>query len=229
MSSSSCLLNKNNKSHILVFPYPAQGHILALLDLTHNLALKGLTITIIITPNNLPILKPLLTAHPTAIRTLTLPFPSHPKLPPRVEHVHHVGIAGNYSFINALSKLQTPIIQWSDQLGIKRIAFQSCSALLAAIFHRTWSDAPAFRPLPVVEFPEIPGTPSFRNEQLPSLLRRYRKSEAESEFVRESIIANTTKSWGYVFNTSRALEATYLEHVSKLMGHSRVFSVGPWA
>ncbi|MED6183000.1 hypothetical protein PIB30_033907 [Stylosanthes scabra] len=249
-SSSSCLLNENNKSHILVFPYPAQGHILALLDLTHNLALKGLTITIIITPNNLPILKPLLTAHPTAIHTLTLPFPSHPKLPEHVEHVRHVGNTGNYPFINALSKLQTPIIQWcrthtnppvalisdfflgwthqlAHQLGIKRIAFQCCSALLAAIFHHTWLDAPAIRSLPVVEFPDVPGAPSFRNEQLPSLLRLYKESDPEAEFVRESIIANTTKSWGCVFNTSRALEGPYLEHVSEVMGHSRVFGVGP--
>ncbi|MED6168832.1 hypothetical protein PIB30_015208 [Stylosanthes scabra] len=243
--SSSSSLNKNN-THILVFPYPAQGHILALLDLTHNLALKGLTITIIITPNNLPILKPLLTTHPTAISTLTLPFPSHPKLPAHVEHVRHVGNTGNYPFINALSKLQSPIIHWcrthtnppvalisdfflgwTHQLGIKRIAFQSCSALLAAIFHRTWPEAPAIRSLPVVEFPDVPGAPSFRNEQLPSLLRLYKESEPESEFVRESIIANTTKSWGYIFNTSRALEGPYLEHVSKVMGHTRVFGVGP--
>ncbi|XP_057751274.1 UDP-glycosyltransferase 89A2-like [Arachis stenosperma] len=246
----SCSSVNSNNTHILVFPYPAQGHILALLDLTHNLALRGLSITIIITPNNLPILKPLLTTHPTTIRTLTLPFPSHPTLPARVEHVRDVGNTGNYPFINALSKLQTPIIEWcrthtnppvalisdfflgwthqlADQLGIKRIAFQSSSALLAIIFHRTWPEAPALRARPMVEFPDLLGAPSFRNEHLPSLLRLYKESESESEFVRESMIANTTKSWGYIFNTSRALEGPYLEHVSKIMGHSRVFGVGP--
>ncbi|KAJ0830731.1 hypothetical protein HanPSC8_Chr15g0658771 [Helianthus annuus] len=67
-------------SHILVFPYPAQGHMLALLDLTHHLATNGLTITILVTPKNLPILSPLLSSSPN-IQTLVLPFPPHPTLP----------------------------------------------------------------------------------------------------------------------------------------------------
>ncbi|KAK4260952.1 hypothetical protein QN277_004010 [Acacia crassicarpa] len=99
------------KSHVLVFPYPAQGHILALLDLTHQLALRGLSITVVVTPKNLSLLHPLLRAHPVAVQTLILPFPSHPKIPPGVENVRGLGIAGNYSMINALSKLQDPIIQ----------------------------------------------------------------------------------------------------------------------
>ena len=44
--------------------------------------------------------------------------------------------------------------------------------------------------------------------------------------MRESVIANMA-SWGYVINTSRALEGPYLEYLSKEMGHSRVFGVGP--
>ncbi|KAK1387381.1 hypothetical protein POM88_015559 [Heracleum sosnowskyi] len=52
--------------HILVFPFPAQGHMLPLLDLTHQLLLHGLTITILITPKNKPILDPLLSTHPSS-------------------------------------------------------------------------------------------------------------------------------------------------------------------
>ncbi|KAK1387378.1 hypothetical protein POM88_015556 [Heracleum sosnowskyi] len=59
--------------HILVFPFPAQGHMLPLLDLTHQLLLHGLTITILITPKNKPILDPLLSTHPSSsFQTFTL-------------------------------------------------------------------------------------------------------------------------------------------------------------
>ncbi|KAK4274480.1 hypothetical protein QN277_017691 [Acacia crassicarpa] len=101
-----------SKPHVLIFPYPAQGHILPLLDLTHQLVLQGLSITIIITPKNLPLLHRLLRLHPVAVQNLILPFPSHPKIPPGVENVREIRIAGKYSMINALSKLQDPIIQW---------------------------------------------------------------------------------------------------------------------
>ncbi|KAI9126619.1 hypothetical protein K1719_002215 [Acacia pycnantha] len=52
----------------------SKGHLLPLLDLTHQLALRVFTIT----PKNLPTLHPLLSAHPTTVHTLLLPFTSHP-------------------------------------------------------------------------------------------------------------------------------------------------------
>ncbi|KAL7184406.1 hypothetical protein ACSBR2_026543 [Camellia fascicularis] len=99
--------------HILIFPYPAQGHMLPMLDLAHQLALRGITITILVTPKNLPILNPLLsTHHPSSIQTLVLPFPPHPSLPSGVENIKDIGNAGNLPMINALGKLHDPIIHW---------------------------------------------------------------------------------------------------------------------
>ncbi|CAM8972499.1 unnamed protein product [Rhodiola kirilowii] len=68
-------------NHILIIPYPSQGHMVALLDLVHRLCtLFNLTITILVTPKNLPALTPLLQLHPT-LKTLILPFPSNPSIP----------------------------------------------------------------------------------------------------------------------------------------------------
>ncbi|KAL2465633.1 UDP-glycosyltransferase 89B2-like [Abeliophyllum distichum] len=50
-------------AHVLIFPYPAQGHMIPLLDFTRHLATAGLTITILVTPKNLPLLNPLLSKH----------------------------------------------------------------------------------------------------------------------------------------------------------------------
>ncbi|KAK7275050.1 hypothetical protein RIF29_16157 [Crotalaria pallida] len=240
----------SSNPHVLIFPYPAQGHILPLLDLTHHLALKSITITIIITPKNLPLLNTLLSTHPTNIQTLTLPFPSHPNIPTGAENIRDIGNTGNYPFINALSKLQPLIIQWfnshsdppvaliSDfflgwthqlarKLDIPRICFHSISALLIAVLNHCWRDFLPPQPLQaVVQFPGLPGTPSFNCDHLPSIFRRYRESDPESELVKESFAANA-KSWGCIFNTFRELDGMFLDHLQHEFGHPRFFAVGP--
>ncbi|KAJ1412088.1 UDP-glucuronosyl/UDP-glucosyltransferase [Sesbania bispinosa] len=238
-----------SKVHILIFPYPAQGHMLPLLDVTHHLAVQGLTITIIVTPKNLPTLNSLLSNHPNTIQTLILPFPSHPNIPPGAENIRDVGNSGNYLFINALSNLQNPITQWfrshpnppvvlisdfflgwthqlATQLGIPRITFYSSGAFLTAIASRGWRNPRSFQSQDMVDFPGFPGTPSFRREHLPASILRYRESDLESEFVKESFVANAA-SWGSVFNTFRALEGPYLNHFRVESDHQRVFAVGP--
>ncbi|KAK1355629.1 hypothetical protein POM88_048885 [Heracleum sosnowskyi] len=74
-------------AHILVFPFPAQGHMLPLLDLTHQLALRNLTITILVTPNNFHYLNPLITNHPASIHPLVFPFAANSNLPAGVENI----------------------------------------------------------------------------------------------------------------------------------------------
>ncbi|XP_004516443.1 UDP-glycosyltransferase 89A2 [Cicer arietinum] len=240
----------NSKTHILVFPYPAQGHMLPLLDLTHHLALQTtLTITIIITPKNLPTLTPLLSTHPNTIQTLILPFPSHPKIPSGAENIREVGNSGNYPFINALSNLQNLIIQWfnthhnppvalisdfflgwthqlATRLSIPRIAFYSSGALLTSVINYCWKDPLLFQSREVTNFAEIHGMPSFPRDHLPSLFRRYIESDPESEFIKESFVSNSL-SWGFVFNTFRALEGPYLDQLEAQFGNRRVFAVGP--
>lgn len=223
---------------------------LPLLDLTHQLALQStFTITIIVTPKNLPILTPLLSTHPNTIKTLIFPFPSHPKIPSDVENLREIGNPGNYPFINALSNLQNPIIQWfkihhnppvalisdfflgwtqqlATQLNIPRIAFYSSGAFLTAVINRCWKNPLFFQSQEVVEFNEIHGTPSFKRDHLPSLFRRYVESDPESEFVKESFISND-ESWGFVINTFRALEGGYLDNIQGQFGNRRLFAVGP--
>ncbi|KAK3039767.1 hypothetical protein RJ639_027080 [Escallonia herrerae] len=234
--------------HILVFPYPAQGHMLALLDLSHQLALHGLTITILVTPKNLPILSPLLATHPS-IQTLVFSFPSYPSLPPGVENVKDIGNHGNVSIINALGELHDPIIQWfkshpnppvallsdfflgwtqhlANQINIPRIAFFSSGAFLTSVLGHLWDDIQSFRSLTMANFPDLPRSPSFTAEQLPSVFRHYKESEPSWNFVKDGMIANNF-SWGCVINTFDDLEGEHMEYLKKKVGHGRVFGVGP--
>ncbi|KAL0446965.1 UNVERIFIED_CONTAM: UDP-glycosyltransferase 89A2 [Sesamum latifolium] len=247
--------SNNNGVHILVFPFPAQGHMLALLDLAHHLSLRGLTtITILVTPRNLPILNPLLSANPS-IQTLVFPFPSDPSIPPGVENLKDLGNHGNMPFIAALSRLQDPIIQWfkshsnppvallsdsflgwthhlANQLGIPRIAFYSHGALTCAVFEHLWANSEAIKPGTEMEFQDLPGAPSFAWGQLPSLFRRYMESVCRNddrtnlELIKTSMIANGL-SWASVLNNFEALENEFLECLREKMGHPRVYSVGP--
>ncbi|KAF5763982.1 putative UDP-glucuronosyl/UDP-glucosyltransferase [Helianthus annuus] len=235
-------------SHILVFPYPAQGHMLALLDLTHHLATNGLTITILVTPKNLPILSPLLSSSPN-IQTLVLPFPPHPTLPPGVENVKDIGNHGNIPITTSLAKLHDQLIQWfrahlnppvamisdfflgwsqhlADQLGIPRICFFSSRAFLTLLLDYCCRNISLVRSQDTTVFRELPNSPSFAWEHLPSLIRIGKESDPEWKALIDGHIANKS-SWGWVVNTFDALESEYMEYLRKFLGHGRVFGVGP--
>ncbi|KAL3374802.1 hypothetical protein AABB24_006345 [Solanum stoloniferum] len=100
-----------NHPHVLILPYPAQGHMLPLLDFTHQLVNNGVAITILVTPKNLPILDHLLSRNPS-IKTLVLPFPSHPSIPAGVENVKDLPASGFRSMMYNLGKLRDPILEW---------------------------------------------------------------------------------------------------------------------
>ncbi|KNA15373.1 hypothetical protein SOVF_098850 [Spinacia oleracea] len=236
-------------THILVFPYPAQGHMPALLDLTHQLALRGLKITILITPKNLPALTTLLSTHSTSIDTLVLPFPPHPKLPPGVENIKDIGNSGNAPVTASLSKLEGEVIQWfqahpsppqailsdfflgctqqwATHLNIPRIAFFSVAALLTSILTHLWQHLDKLHSSDIIEFPGLPLSPSFPQHHLPSIFRNFRDGDPDWEIVKEGMLANS-KSWGYVYNSFYALEGEYLDNIQKELGHHRVYNVGP--
>ncbi|KAL3644607.1 hypothetical protein CASFOL_009787 [Castilleja foliolosa] len=248
MSSSK---SSKNGVHILIFPYPAQGHMLPLLDLTHHLSRRGLSITILITPKNLPILSPILSSNPS-IQTLILPFPSHPSIPAGVENIKDIGNHGNIPMMSALSKLHDPIIQWfashpsppvaiiSDffigwthrlacQLNIPRIVFFASGAFAVDIMNHLWVNLDDVEIGSEIEFQGLPGRPKLAWDHIPTVFRRYKESVELGDhdgLIRTSMVANYS-SWASVTNTFEALEGEFLGHMSELMGHSRVYSVGP--
>ncbi|XP_038893299.1 UDP-glycosyltransferase 89A2-like [Benincasa hispida] len=237
--------------HLLVIPYPAQGHMLALLDLTNHLASHGgFTITLLVTPKNLPLLQPLLQTHPS-LQTLVLPLPSHPKLPVGVEHVSHIGNHGNFPIMAALRQLHDSIVEWfnshpsppvaiisdsflgwtqrlADHLQIPRVVFHSVSTFLIHVMNSCWVHIKTdrFRSSPVIQFSEIPKSPSLKKEHLPSLVKLYLDSDPDWNLLRDDALDNTS-SWACVVNTFDNLEHDYLEHLRKLGGEGRVFGVGP--
>ncbi|CAN4088319.1 unnamed protein product [Withania somnifera] len=241
-----------NLPHVLIFPYPAQGHMLPLLDFTHQLFIKNITITILVTPKNLPILNPLLSKHPS-INTLVLPFPFHPSIPDGVENVQDLPADGFRYMMYNLSKLQDPIFEWfnnhpsppsaiisdmflgftheiATQLGIRRYVFSPSGALALSLVYSLWRDLHKRKDTnddnEILEFNNIPNCPKFPWWQISPIYRSYVKGDPNSEFIRKGFLADIA-SYGLILNTFTELERVYLEHLSEDLGHSRVWSVGP--
>ncbi|CAN6234509.1 unnamed protein product [Urochloa humidicola] len=157
--------------HVLVVPCPAQGHMLALLDLTGLLASRSLRLTVVATPATAPQLAPLLAAHPAAVRALTLPFPAHPALPAGVESAKHLPPALFPALIVAFAGLRGPLLSWartlSDSpdrvvavlsdffcgwtqplaadLGVPRLVFSPCAACGTAVLQSLFRRMPRRR------------------------------------------------------------------------------------
>ncbi|KAA8542352.1 hypothetical protein F0562_023512 [Nyssa sinensis] len=238
--------------HILVFPYPAQGHMLPLLDLTHQLAVRDLTITILVTPQNLSLLNPLLSRHPS-IKTLVLPFPTHPSFPAGVENVKDLPPNAFTAMMRTLGELYEPLLHWfqnhpsppvaivSDmflgwthhlacQLGIRRFVFSPSGAMGLSIIYSLWRDLPK-RDDPnnenaLISFPRIPNSPIFPWWQLSTLYRSFVEGDPASEFMKDGFRSDIA-SWGLVINTFTELERVYIDNITEELGHNRVWAVGP--
>ncbi|PKA52985.1 UDP-glycosyltransferase 89B1 [Apostasia shenzhenica] len=241
--------------HLLVFPFPAQGHLLPLLDLCVHLAARAsFSITVAITPKNLPILTNFLCNSPQAHRIEPLVVPLPPEftlLTAGAEHFRDLP-DGFYSshLILALSSLRRPIVLWARShshppsallsdfflgwsadiaadLQIPHIAFFSSGPLLAALVHHLYVSLPTAPSSPTSPVFISPDLPCFPFPHLPSLFRRYVAGRPEWEFTRISLLANAG-CFAAVFNTFDALESRYLAHLrAASYASGRIWAVGP--
>ncbi|KAG9141272.1 hypothetical protein Leryth_001744 [Lithospermum erythrorhizon] len=195
-------MTESSNTHVLIYSFPCQGHLLPTIDLTNQLANHGLTITILLTPKNLAIFNPLLTKHPS-INTLILPFPTHPSVPPGVENLKDVPPSGPciIDFMTALSQLHAPLLNWfqnhpspplaiisdffsawtqktADQLGIPRYVFSETGALSFSLIESLWEDRPMKKKVngddeEVIYFNNLPNCPNYPWWQISSIYRAY--------------------------------------------------------
>ncbi|KAJ8448948.1 hypothetical protein Cgig2_030804 [Carnegiea gigantea] len=241
-----------NLTHILVIPYPAQGHMIPILDLTHHLAATGLfTVTVVVTPKNLPILSPLLSSHSLPISPLVLPFPADSGIPAGAENTKDLPPASFRPMMFALSKLQDPLHRWfsslssppvavisdifcgwthrfASELGIKSLVFSPSGAMALSVIYSLWRDMPKEEDCKNgdVLFSAVPNSPKYPWWQLSPVYRSYVEGEDISEFIKEGF-RDDMASWGLVINSFDALERVYLRHLMSVLGHQRVWAVGP--
>jgi hypothetical protein len=231
--------------HIAAYPYPAAGHIIPLLDLTHRLLTRGLTVTVLVTHDNLPLLDPYLSSHPSSLNHLILPSPD-------MAAPQQKGFSAN---MRALRDLHYPILlQWfqshssppvailSDfflgwthhlarELGVPRVVFSPSGAFGMSVAFSMSRDPPKNDdPEENINFPvslpRIPNSPVYPWWQVPQQYRIGEEGDPDWEFYKSNMLANTV-SWGLVFNSFTELEGVYFDHLKTELRNDRVWAVGP--
>lgn len=77
-----------------------------------------------------------------------------------------------------------------------------------------------------VLFSDLPNLPKYPWCQLSTVFRSYVEGEAVSEFLKGEFRDNMA-SWGLVVNSFDELEKDYWGHLRNVLGHDRVWAVGP--
>ncbi|KAH7528915.1 hypothetical protein FEM48_Zijuj05G0128400 [Ziziphus jujuba var. spinosa] len=231
--------------HVLVCPYPSSGHIIPLIDLTRRLLTRGLTVTFVVTPTNLPLLQPLLSSHPpSSLQPLVLSIPettistSHRLLSIiRATREHHFPALLDWFRSHPsppVAIISDFFLGWTHhfagEIGIKRLIFSPSGAISHCVSFSLWQDLPKIdNPDDVnspISFPNVPNCPVYPWWQLNSVYRSGKEGDPDWELYRSINQANKA-SWGAVLNSFADLEGVYLEHLKKEMGHDRVWAVGP--
>ena len=124
------------------------------------------------------------------------------------------------------------------EIGAAGIVFSPSGVLGTAVPHSTFRRL-VWRPAECddddefsVLFPAIPGEPSFQWRELLIMYRKYMAGALDEQVaasVRQNFLWNLHDSWGFVFNSFRALEGRYLEQPLEDLGFRRAWAVGPVA
>nr|AYR16605.1 UDP-glucosyltransferase UGT89N1 [Polygala tenuifolia] len=202
--------------HILVVPYPAPGHMLPLLDLTHQLAKRNLTITVLVTPKLVSLLEPLLSANPLTVQTLVLPFPSHPSIPAGVENMQELPIIHTLQISSVLAKLQEPLFRWFSSHPSPPIA------IVSDLFLGSWT-YPLAQNLGIHRY----GFAPFNAHSMCVLWGQYVEPGTLPPVLLEMFLT-TPSSRGLICNSFAELERESLEiFKKKYLRHDRLWAVGP--
>ncbi|KAL5818101.1 hypothetical protein ACOSQ3_026479 [Xanthoceras sorbifolium] len=232
--------------HILVYPFPTSGHIIPLLDLTQRLLSRGLTVTVLVTPDNRPLLDPLVSTHPAScLQTLVLPaqvsaqYSSKNRLFTLMYGLRELHYPALLDWFKAhpsppVAILSDFFLGWTHQLasevGVPRVMFSPSGAFALSVSFSLWIDMPNIDEPEnddfQVSFTKIPNCPVYPWNQISHIYRLYGQGHPDREFYRSCMVANKA-SWGAVFNSFTELERVYLDHVKKEMDPNRVRAVGP--
>nr|BAE98508.1 hypothetical protein [Arabidopsis thaliana] len=202
------------KPHVLVIPFPQSGHMVPHLDLTHQILLRGATVTVLVTPKNSSYLDALRSLHsPEHFKTLILPFPSHPCIPSGVESLQQLPLEAIVHMFDDLSRLHDPLVDFLSRQPPSDLP----DAILGSSFLSPWINkvADAFS-IKSISFLPI-------NAHSISVMW----AQEDRSFFNDLETA-TTESYGLVINSFYDLEPEFVETVkTRFLNHHRIWTVGP--
>ncbi|CAL1410140.1 unnamed protein product [Linum trigynum] len=243
---------EEEKLHILVFPFMAQGHVIPMIDTAKIFASRGLKVTVVTTPLNAPLFSKNLRRSFPSIAVETLEFPAAAAgLPPDCENFDvSMGFDAVTKFFVAAEMLQSPfenllaetrpdcvLADWffpwttdsAAKFGIPRLVFRGTNFFASCLSELTRIHQPHKRvgsesdPFPV---PGLPGPPVFLSiDQMP-VIDRLLGGETFVGKVFERVAEAESKSYGTIHNTIYEFEPRYADLYMKELGR-RAWSIGP--
>ncbi|KAM7279331.1 hypothetical protein ACFE04_006465 [Oxalis oulophora] len=239
--------SSSSSAHVLIYPYPASGHIIPLLDLTHQLLTRGLTVTVIVDPSNESLLHPIKSRHVFNFNTLILPSPapdftfSQNNLIAKMKAIRDLHFPLIVDWFNCHVSVSVSAIisdfflgwtqELADTVGVPRVVFSPSGALSFSVFHHMWHDLPTNVDDEeclnyTVSFDKVPNCPKYPWYQLSYLYRSLKQGDPDWEFCRMNYLV-CGDTWGFVFNSVNDLERVYFDYLKELTGHHKVWAVGP--
>ncbi|XP_020179519.1 myricetin 3-O-rhamnoside 1,2-glucosyltransferase UGT709G2 [Aegilops tauschii subsp. strangulata] len=225
--------------HVLVFPWPRQGHINPMLHFATALVDAGVQVTFLHTERNL---RRLAQAPPPGLRLLSIPDGQPDGHPPGfLELLESMSTTGSAAYRALLSAADAPVtcvvadstipfaFDIAEELGIPSLAFVTHSACsyLAIL------SMPKLVELGETAFPAddlvrgVPGMEGFlRRRDLPrGLCCAERGGEDPLVLKIAEVTARTSKARALIVNTAASMERSALAHIASCT--TDVFAVGP--
>ncbi|XP_065848567.1 UDP-glycosyltransferase 73B4-like [Euphorbia lathyris] len=229
------------QSHVVIFPFMAQGHTLPLLDLSKALSHKQIKVTIITTPGNSNSISQNISSFPH-ISITEIPFPTAAVsgLPSGCENTSQLpSMDLHLNFVLATKHLQNPFTEvlqkmvqssefppicvisdfflgWTlavcESLGIPRLVFHGMGVLSTAICKTAWVHKPHLKTTSVNDPVELPGL-KLPFSLTSSDLPETVMMEKDNPFVKlfEEIGMADAKSWGIIVNSFEELERSHIQ------------------
>ncbi|XP_059456747.1 probable UDP-glucosyl transferase 73B6 [Corylus avellana] len=244
-------------SHVVVFPYMAQGHTIPLLDIAKAFANRGLKVTIITTPSNAPFISSKTSNHPN-ISSSIIPFPRAQDLPEGCENTADLpSMALLAPFVEATKQMKQPFegvlrdmisdgcrlicvisdffLGWTldscRSFGIPRIVSHGMGVLSMAICKSVGLLAPSVKDSSdwdPIEFPNLKAPFTLLKSDIPEGLLH---ANPDDDFVRLSLEAGEAdiNSWGVVVNSFEEIEGDHAgEFESLYANQAKAYCVGPF-
>uniref|UniRef100_A0A6N2KC85 Glycosyltransferase n=1 Tax=Salix viminalis TaxID=40686 RepID=A0A6N2KC85_SALVM len=190
-------------SHVVIFPFMAQGHTLPLLDLSKALSQQQIKVTIITTPSNAKSMAKTISNHPT-ISLVEIPFPTVDGLPKDCENTSQLpSMEFHLSFspchqttpkaLRASPTNHDFFLGWTlascQAFGVPRLVFHGMGILSMSITKSTWFSCTTTG---------INGRSTYQDHD-----------EMFYQFIQEVGEADA-KSWGVVVNSFEELEKSHI-------------------
>ncbi|KAF7811003.1 Scopoletin glucosyltransferase [Senna tora] len=251
---NSSMASGNQKLHIFLFPFLAQGHMLPMVDLARLFTARGVKTTIITTPMNLPIISRTIGHPKTApansdniIQTLTIKFPSlEAGLPEGCENSDSLPSPSFYpNFFRAIQMLQEPLEQlllqhhpdclvvnmfytWATdcaaKFGVPTIVFQGSNSFALCAMEHMRLHKPYKNVLSDSEPFVIPDLPG--EIKMTKMELPSFVDDEHWEKMSTAMSEAELKSFGVIVNSFYEMEQVYADHYKNVLGR-KAWSIGP--